>query len=402
VWVSLAAAFVVVAGSQLSAPPDRARTEQLARSGPPAEAMQLLERIVEQDPEDVEARIWIARLQLRLGRTSEAEAGFRAIVGERPRDVDARIGLGAALTRNGAWSEALDVLHAAERDGGENSDLFGALGRAYRRAGDDRQALAYFQRAHALAPSDSDAIDGFEAVARAYGHSIAFEGYGERLTPDTHTASGTLTVDVRTTDRLHLDATARLQQRAGSSEVQAGGGAVWRAGRTTTLDVVAIGGPGNATLPTLDLAADVLHYAGSVDVGGGFRRLSFATADVSAGSATLAWDPGGRARLDARYTYSHSSFAATDQTSGDHSVLLRDTWRAWRRVDLTFAYAYGIERFEDLTADRLRLLGATTLAGGFRIRMRSLTMLTTTWEHQWRSNDTAIDRVTVAIAQSFR
>jgi tetratricopeptide (TPR) repeat protein len=401
-FVSIAAALVVVAGSQLSSPPDRARAEQMARSGPPAEAIQLFEQIVEHDPDDVEARIWIARLQLRLGRTSEAEAGFRSIVGAHPRDVEARVGLGAALTRNGAWSEALEVLHAAERDAAENSDLFGALGRAYRRAGDDRHALEYFERAHALAPSDSDATDGFEAVARSYGHSIAFEGFGELLTPSTHTASGTLTVDVRTVDRLHLDATARVQQREGSSDVQAGGGALWRAARTTTLHVLAIGGPGNVMLPTLDVGADVVRYAGTVDVGGAFRHLSFATADVSAGSATMGWDRGGRSRLDARYTYSQSSFVATDQTSGDHSMLLRETWRAWRRVDLNFAYAYGIESFEDLTADRLRLLGATTLAGGFRIRVPSLTVLTTTWEHQWRSNDTTSDRVTVAIVQSFR
>jgi hypothetical protein len=55
----------------------------------------------------------------------------------------------------------------------------------------------------------------------------------------------------------------------------------------------------------------------------------------------------------------------------------------------------------DLTADRLGSLGATTVAGGLRISLPSLTLLTTTWEHQWRSNNTAIDRVTLSITQSF-
>ena len=68
---------------------------------------------------------------------------------------------------------------------------------------------------------------------------------------------------------------------------------------------------------------------------------------------------------------------------------------------MTAAYAYGIESFEDLTADRLRSLGADTVALGLRIRLPSLTWLSTAWEHQWRSNDTRMDRLTVSIVQSF-
>src|SRR4029078_5929784 len=58
--------------------------------------------------------------------------------------------------------------------------------------------------------------------------------------------------------------------------------------------------------------------------------------------------------------------------------------------------------FEDLTADRLGSLGASTLATGVRVNLPSTTVLTTTWEHQWRSNATRLDRVTLAIVQSFR
>jgi hypothetical protein len=320
---------------------------------------------------------------------------------ERPSDVDARLGLGAALTRKGEWREALDVLSAAERDAGENSDLFGALGRAYRRAGDDRRALEYFRRAKTLAPADVDAVAGFEAVARAYGHSIMFDGFGEHVSPDTNTGSGTLNVSVRVLERLHVDGSARVQQRSGASDALGGGGILWRAGRATTVGFRAAGGGGNTILPTSDLSGDVVYYAGTFEIGGSLRRLTFVDADVVAGSPVLAWDPGGRWRLDARYTYSQTAFATSNQSAGDHSVLLRETWRGWRRVDVIAAYAYGIESFEQLTADRLGSLGASTLATGLRIRTPSLTEVTSTWEHQWRSNNTAIDRVTLSIVQSF-
>src|SRR6266404_179611 len=86
---------------------DRTRAEQLARAGRTIDAINLFQRIVEQDPGDTEARLWIARLDLRLGRTKEAEARFRSVVVEHPGDIDARIGLGTALTRRGAWRDAL-------------------------------------------------------------------------------------------------------------------------------------------------------------------------------------------------------------------------------------------------------------------------------------------------------
>ena len=399
-FVSFMTAFVLAVGGQSPAP-DRIRAEQLAQSGRTAEAIALFEQIVERNPADVEARLWIARLELRLGRTDEAEAGFRAVIDEHPADVDARIGLGMALTRKGASRSALEILRDVERDAGENSDLFGALARAYRRAGDDRRALEYFERAKALAPDDPDLVSGFEAAARSYGHSIAFEGFGEHSTTDTNAVSGTLTVSLRALERLHIDGTARVQERSGATDAMGGGGIFWRAGAATTVAVHVLGGPGNISLPTGDLSADLVHYAGGFEAGVGIRRLSFAGNDVVAASSLFSWDPD-RWRLDLRYTYSRSSFEATGETSGDHSVLVRETWRRWRRVSLDAAYAYGIERFEDLTADRLGALGATTLAVGARISLPSLTMLTTSWEHQWRSNSTAIDRLTIAIVQTVR
>jgi Tfp pilus assembly protein PilF len=398
--VLLATAIVVSVADQ-SPQSERTRAEQLARSGRAAEAIALFQEIVEQNPGDVEARLWIARLELRLGRTDEAEAGFRSVVREYPADVDARVGLGAALTRKGAWRDALAILLETEPAAGENSDLFGALARAYRRAGDDRRALEYFARAKALAPSDPDLVSGFEAVAQAYGHSIAFEGYGEHASTGTNTASGALMLRLRALERLHVEASARVQRRSGSSDALGGGGVLWRAGRATTVGARALGGSGNTVLPTNDLSADLVHYAGTFEIGGGIRRLSFAGADVVAGSSVMSWDPGGRWRFDTRYTYSRSSFAATGETSADHSVLLRETWRGWRRVAVNLAYAYGIESFEDLTADRLGALGASTLAAGLRITAPSLTVVTTTWEHQWRSNDTAIDRLTLSVVQSL-
>jgi hypothetical protein len=110
---------------------------------------------------------------------------------------------------------------------------------------------------------------------------------------------------------------------------------------------------------------------------------------------------GARWRLAARYTYSWSSFDATGLSSGDHSALLRATFRPWRRVDTTVTYAYGIENFEDLTADRIGNLDAHTIAATLKLRLPSHTSVATTWESQWRSDDTRLDRLTVLVTQGF-
>src|SRR3954468_6333174 len=396
---SLAAILLLTA--VLQAPvPDRARAEGLARDGRTIEAIEVFKQIVNLHPSDVEARLWGARLALRLGRVNEAEGGFRSVLLEHPEDVDARIGLAQVLTRTGDWQGALEVLRSAEQAAGENADLFSALARVYRRGGDDQRALEYYRRARTLAPDDPDVALGYEAVARSYGHWIAIEGFGQSGAPG-NVGSGSITVDARVMPRLHLEAIGRAQQGPGYSDAAGGAGGLFKAGRATTVAFRAIGGSGNVALPTSDVAGDVLHYAALVEIGASIRRLTFADADVVAASPVMAWLPNDFWRLDARYTYSRSAFDATGSSKGDHSVMLRETWQGWRRAAVQATYAYGIESFEDLTADRLNSLGATTLAAGLRIDVPSLTRITATWEHQWRSNDSRIDRVTVSIVQAF-
>jgi hypothetical protein len=171
--------------------------------------------------------------------------------------------------------------------------------------------------------------------------------------------------------------------------------------RPTTIAFQALGGPDNIALATADLSVEVIRYTGLFEIGASVRRVTFAGASVRAASPLFAWTPVDAWRLDGRYTYSRSAFDETGESVGDHSVMLRATWQGRRRIAALATYAYGIESFEDLTADRIGSLGATTLAGGVRFDFASLTRLNTTWEHQWRSNSTTIDRFTVSVIQAI-
>ena len=76
-------------------------------------------------------------------------------------------------------------------------------------------------------------------------------------------------------------------------------------------------------------------------------------------------------------------------------------WQAASRVSLSAAYARGNESFDILSLDRLGRFRADTMAGGVRIDLRSLTSLGLGVEHQWRSGDRQLTRVTVDIVQHF-
>ncbi|HEU4938680.1 MAG TPA: tetratricopeptide repeat protein [Vicinamibacterales bacterium] len=407
--VPLVTVIVLTAVSQ-SVSHERTRAEQLARAGKNAEAIELFKKVVQQDPADTEARLWIARLELRVGRAADAAAGFRSVLRDHPADVDAKIGLAQALLRKGAADEALTILIEAEPAAGQNADLFSALARAYRRTGDDRRALEYFRRARALSPDDPDILSGYEAVVLAHGHSIAFEGFRQWDPENVYTSSGLIATSVRVAPRLHLDAAVHAEERSGTLDTVAGGGFLWRMTPASNLGIHALGGPGNILLPTSDISGDIINYVAAYEWGASVRRLSFSGVDVMAISPLVAWDRGG-SRLDARYTYSRVHFdehvtagargAAAADSTGDHSFLVRETWRGWRRASLNVGYAYGIESFEDLTVDRVGSLGASTLSFGGRFDLPSLTMITATYEHQWRSNSTTMGRLTIGLVRFF-
>ena len=155
-----------------------------------------------------------------------------------------------------------------------------------------------------------------------------------------------------------------------------------------------------SSLPNGDFLTDLVHFTEPFEIGGGVRYLSCADTNVLAAFPVMAWDRGGRWRTMPATRFAFVVSPDRGQTTGA-SVLVREIWRATWRVGLPAAYAYGIESFEDLTAGRLGALGSHTLAAGLRVRTATFTQVFATWEHQWRSNDTRMDRFTLAVVRSF-
>src|SRR5688572_23180411 len=89
----------------------RAQAEQLARSGSYRAALERFQAIAAKNPDDLEARVWIARLHSLMGDDRRAVDVYESIIATHPKHVDALVGLGDALVRLGRLREAADTLN---------------------------------------------------------------------------------------------------------------------------------------------------------------------------------------------------------------------------------------------------------------------------------------------------
>ena len=102
-----------------------------------------------------------------------------------------------------------------------------------------------------------------------------------------------------------------------------------------------------------------------------------------------------------RYYRSESEFLPSGQTAGNNSFALMGRWQSSRRVGVSAAYARGNESFDILSLDRLGSFRGDTVAGGLRFDLRSLTSFAVGVEHQWRTGQRQLTRITVDLVQHF-
>ena len=86
------------------APDQRAAAERLANSGDYADALKQFQSIAAANPDDIEARLWIARLHAQLGHPEHAVDVYQSILAVQPQHLDALIGARAIARRH--WTNS--------------------------------------------------------------------------------------------------------------------------------------------------------------------------------------------------------------------------------------------------------------------------------------------------------
>jgi tetratricopeptide (TPR) repeat protein len=110
------------------------------------EALPLLEKSLDQHPEDKRLRLTYARLLVEQDRLDEAMGEFATLVQQYPDDDDLRFSMALVCLEAEAWREAIVYLEELIDRGSHVDAAHFNLGRAYQKMGKHEQALAAFAK----------------------------------------------------------------------------------------------------------------------------------------------------------------------------------------------------------------------------------------------------------------
>lgn len=375
--------------------------ERLARVGHTREALQQFQLIVRQHPDDVEARLWLARLLRRAGTNDLAETEFRRALGQAPDHPDALTGLAMLLNARGAYDEASALLDRAEKLAPQSAEILMARGQGCWLSGRGSEAEAYYARARALSPNDSDIQRGLEHVRRLNRHRVEARFYSETPSRSTSGAQGAdVNLDLRATDHLRINGRIQGQTQVAQADARAGGGLEWRLKRNVTLRGSTLIGPGADAIARSDTFGEIEHLRGRLESTFGVRHMSFAAADVwvfaPAGTLWLT----DRAAVSIRYYRSTTAFDKRPAI-GNHAGAVRVRYSVHPRVWLDTTYSRGFERFEQLSTNALGNFRADTFSGAVLYHLPRLQSLSAGIDYQRRHDGQTLVRVVGAVVHRF-
>lgn len=383
------------------APDRRAEAERLARSGAHAAALKQFQQLAAENPDDVDARLWIARLHASMGHNERAVDVYRSLLSGQPQNVDVLVGLGAALTTLGDLGAAADALNRAEAIAADRPEMLAAQGHMHRLSGHHNLALAYYQRALALDASNMDWRAEYQSLTAERAHRVEASYYLERFdndAPDTH--AGLIEVNGRVSDAVRVFATGQQFRKFDEDESRAGGGVEWSAHRDFWLRGGAVLGVDTLVLPDLDASLDAEYSRRNTAWLGSVRYLDFDSSSSVIYSPGVRWTASDSLAITLRYYRSQTSFSTLDDDEGNSAFGVSATGRVGRRVWLTGGYASGFESLPIITIERTTQLDADNLTAGVRFDPVPMTSLAATYQHQWRDG-TRVSTGFLTLTQRF-
>jgi YaiO family outer membrane protein len=374
---------------------------QAATAGNDEQALVAFQRLASINPNDHQARLWIARLHERMGHWDQAEPVYRSVLLEDPENVDAMLGVATSLLARDEPAEALKLLTIAEERAPENDAVLAAIGRAHRQSGRTARALPYFERAFAIAPTEQHR-GWLEGARLSYLHRVETRGFSEQFngsTPNSH--SGDVALNLRVKETLRVSGRGQVQRKFGISEQRAGGGLEWQWKPALTLRGQALFGPDNQVIPEGDILGELEYRRGPATWTASVRYFDFTGARTSVASPAVTWEASDRLSLGLLYAVSWTETNIVPSRVAGVSGHVHGAYRLYPRVWVQAGYAAGVEDFDTFTIDRIGDFRANTVSAGVRVHLPTLTHVIGTYEYQAQQSSVHMSRVTLSLAQRF-
>jgi tetratricopeptide (TPR) repeat protein/predicted Ser/Thr protein kinase len=140
------------------------------RSGVYAAALNAFQRVLELDPQNLDAYLGLGNTYDSLGRTAEAEQAFRRSIEIRPACWNCYNLLGVFLNKHSRYQEAADAWQRVTELTPDNVWGYMNIGDIYFNTGQFEMAETYYQRGLQVAPNDPDLYANAGTVSFFLGH----------------------------------------------------------------------------------------------------------------------------------------------------------------------------------------------------------------------------------------
>lgn len=334
-------------------------------------ALAIFRRLAEQNPQDYEARVWVARLVSWKGRHSEAEQLYRQVLADDPGNLEAELGLVDVLSWQGHYREAQERLTGLENSHPDNLEVLLRRAKILRWERRRREALAAYERVLALDPGNREARDAIEALRAETRYKLEAGYFLEEFDFANNTHGQFVELLYHDLNRLWLVGRFDYQNKFDENDTRSTAGVTYRFGSDTYVRGEFSWAPaGDKVIANQDYTLEVtqgLHPRFSA--GGGYRFLDFDTADVHVLTALANWDLRPDLHFFFRYTPARTTFDSPSRSVWNHNGWARLVWDANRTFSPYVLFAVGSENFAGLSAEQLGRFGAQTYGAGTEVRV---------------------------------
>lgn len=351
------------------------------------EALAIFRRLAKDNPEDYEARNWVARLTSWQGDFERAERLYRAVLEDDPGNFVAELGLVDVLSWQGRYQAAEERLVGLEADRPDNLAVLLRRGRLARWQRQRDEALDAYERVLAVDPDNEEALEAVAALEAETRYQLEAGYFFEAFDFAGETNGQFVELLYHDLDRLWLLGRFSFQNKFNENNTRYTLGGTYRFfSRTYLRGEVSLAPSGDTVIANQDYTIEVtqgLHP--TLSAGGGYRFLNFREADVHVLTALVNWHPRSDLHLYVRYVPSRSSFDGTGQGVWNQNGWGRLVWDAHRTVSPFLLFAVGSETFIGLTADELGAFAAQTYGVGAEVRLTPVQGFRAGYHYQNRS-----------------
>lgn len=340
------------------------------RSGEFAAAAETFRGILEKDPGNREARVWLARALSFSGDFREGEKEYREVLSAHPGDVEARLGLSDVLAWQRRYRESGLILSDLVKERPDDPEVWVRRGKVAFWDGKPEEAKRHFAQTLSLDPGNKEAKRGLDLIAAKAARVTRMEmelgGAYLRIRRENPGSQVHAAVRDKRIAGWEFLGRADYLHRFGLDEGRGTAGITrrWEGGRSLRFE----GGisPDADVFSRASLETELAWPLGKGLVGyAGGKYAHYSVADAWNAVAALEWYFRGSNALFARYILTRTEFDSGG-SSDDGAWMVKLTHFHTDDDRIWVYYSHGAESYTTGTADQIGNISSDTFGLGAR------------------------------------